>query len=96
MKFQVCEGTYINELSSCSSAHFLELELNLVPISLKFSYRGTELDELSSSSSTDFIRLVNDYDFDQILGTDFSSENDQLTGYNRLSLKCSRLLTPGN
>ena len=29
-------------------------------------------------------RLVSDYDFDQILGTDFSSENDRLTGYNRL------------
>ena len=58
MKFQVCEGTYINGLSSCSSAHFLELELNLVPISLKFSYRGTELDELSSSCSTDFLDLV--------------------------------------
>ena len=29
-------------------------------------------------------RLVNDYDFDHILGTDFSSENDRLTGYNRI------------
>ena len=38
--------------------------------------------------------LVNDYDFDHILETDFSSENDRLTGYNRLSLKCSTPRTP--
>ena len=38
------------------------------------------------------IRLVTDYDFDHILGTDFSSENDRLTAYNRLSLECSKLL----
>ena len=54
---QGCEGTQFNELSSCSSANFLELELNLVPISLKFVCRGTELDELSSGSSTDFMEL---------------------------------------
>ena len=57
MKFQVCEGTYINGLSSCSSAHFLELELTLVPIVMQSLYRGTELDELSSSSSTHFLEL---------------------------------------
>ena len=43
---QGCEGTYFNELSSCSSTHFLELELNLVPIFLKFVYRRTELNEV--------------------------------------------------
>ena len=41
-------------------------------------------------------RLVNGYDFDHILQTDFSSKNDRLTGYNQLSQKCSRQdkLTP--
>jgi len=36
-------------------------------------------------------RLVTDYDFDHILGTDFSSENDRLTVYNGLSQMCTLL-----
>ena len=42
-------------------------------------------------------RLANDYDFDHILGSDFSRENDRLTGYNRISLLYTNLwyLSPG-
>jgi len=73
----------------------LELELNLVPILLKFLYRGTELHKPSSSSSTDFLELeLNLVPFKKELSQPWTLNVGQNTNNKKLYLGLSQCCAP--